>query len=82
MIATSLKMNEKMEELLPRENSFFPFTAFYESYSIYTGGSVPWHWHPDVEFMLLLQGSLKTGVIIMTNGVIMIFSAASLHYNT
>ena len=59
MIATSLKMNEKMEELLPRENSFFPFTAFYESYSIYTGGSVPWHWHPDVEFMLLLQGSVK-----------------------
>ncbi len=58
MIVTSVKLKETMEEEVFRPVEAFPHTACYGNMSIYPGGYVPWHWHPDVEFAWVLQGAM------------------------
>ena len=59
MILTSLRLGEDLEEQLPRSADAFPYLACYVEMDRYPGGIVPWHWHPDVEFMCVLQGSVR-----------------------
>lgn len=59
MIATSLLLNENLQELVPRNAAEFPVYTCYENLTLHAGGYVPWHWHPDVEVIWLLQGSMR-----------------------
>ena len=59
MIITSLTLNENLEEQVPRNAAAFPVLTCYEDMSMRTGGYVPWHWHPDVEFLILIQGGIR-----------------------
>lgn len=59
MIVTPLRINENLEEQVLRPVEAFPVYACYESFALHDGGRVPWHWHPDVEFTWLLQGSIR-----------------------
>ena len=59
MILTSLVLNENLEEQLPRTAQAFPHLACYVEMNRYPGGIVPWHWHPDIEFMYVLQGTVR-----------------------
>lgn len=59
MIAAELILNENLEEKIRRITDAFPYTVYYEDMSLHPGGYVPWHWHPDVEFTVLLQGSMR-----------------------
>lgn len=59
MIVTSLLLNENLEEQLPRTEQAFPYLACYVEMNRYPGRAVPWHWHPDIEFLYVLQGSVR-----------------------
>lgn len=59
MMITSLMLNEDLEERLPKTADAFPHLACYVEMDRYPGRCVPWHWHPDVEFLWVLQGSLR-----------------------
>lgn len=59
MIAMSLSLNENLQELVPRNAEEFPVYTCYENLTLHPGGYVPWHWHPDVELIWLLQGGMR-----------------------
>ncbi len=71
MIITSLRLGEDLEEQLPRGADAFRYLACYVEMARYPGGIVPWHWHPDVEFMCVLQGSVR----LSTNNACHVLSA-------
>lgn len=59
MIVSALKINESLEEQVERPTAGFPHFACYEDVTMHPGGYVPWHWHPDVEFIWALQGGIR-----------------------
>lgn len=59
MIITSLRLDENLEEQLPRGEKAFPYIACYVEVDKYPGKVIPWHWHPEVEFTYVLQGSIR-----------------------
>lgn len=59
MFIHSLSLNENLQEQVPRNTAEFPLLASYGDISMFPGGHIPWHWHPDVEFTWMLQGSLR-----------------------
>lgn len=59
MIITSLHLDENLKEQLPRTEFSFPYLACYVEMNRYPGRIIPWHWHPDVEFMCVLQGTVR-----------------------
>ncbi len=59
MIITSLMLNENLQEQLPRTEEAFPYLACYVEMNRYPGGVIPWHWHSDVEFLYVLQGTVR-----------------------
>lgn len=59
MIITSLMLKENLEEQLPRTEQAFPYLACYVEMNRYPGRVIPWHWHPDVEFLYVLQGTVR-----------------------
>lgn len=50
----SLQLNENGEETLPEIRQEFPYCMKQLDYSLYF---VPWHWHEEVEFVYIEQGS-------------------------
>ncbi len=54
-----LILNENLEEDVRRPVEGFPYMLCYEEMVLRPGGFVPWHWHADVEFMWVMQGSVR-----------------------
>ena len=54
-----LRLNENLEEDLERLAEGFPHTYACEELALHPGGFSPWHWHPDVEFMWVMQGGVR-----------------------
>lgn len=59
MIATILRLNDNLEELIEKPVKGFPYFACFEDLTKHPGGYVPWHWHADIELIWVLQGSFR-----------------------
>lgn len=59
MIITALSINENLQEQVPRNTAEFPLFTCYGNITLFPGGYVPWHWHPDIELFWLLQGTMR-----------------------
>ena len=59
MIITSLLLDDNLEEQLPKAAEAFPYLACYVEMDRYPGKVIPWHWHSYVEFIYVLQGSVR-----------------------
>lgn len=59
MIVDRLDIRDNLEEILSHSAKPFPHTSYYVEPLKYPGGYIPWHWHRDVEFVYIVQGSLK-----------------------
>lgn len=84
MIITSLMLNENLEEQLPRTGNAFPYLACYVEMDRYPGRSIPWHWHPNLEFIWVLQGSYRlstsNGCHVISAGEGAFINSNRLHY--
>ncbi len=84
MIITSLMLNENLEEQLPKTTDAFPHLACYVEMDRYPGRAVPWHWHPDLEFIWVLQGSYRlstsNGCHVISAGEGAFVNSNRLHY--
>lgn len=84
MIATSLLLNENLQELVPRNAEEFPVYTCYENLTLHPGGYVPWHWHPDAELIWMLQGSMRlctnNHTILIQTGEGAFINSNMLHY--
>lgn len=59
MIVDSLNIKDNLEEILSHSAKPFPHTSYYVEPLKYPGGYIPWHWHRDVEFIYIVQGTIK-----------------------
>ena len=59
MIATILRLNDNLEELIEKPVKGFSYFACFEDLTKHPGGYVPWHWHADIELIWVLQGSFR-----------------------
>lgn len=58
MFKTFLLLNDNLEEKVPHSAQAFPYVASRVEINQYYGNYVPWHWHQDVEWILVIQGRL------------------------
>lgn len=54
-----LRLNENLEEDVEHPVEGFPHMYDCDEVARHPGGHVPWHWHGDVEFMWVMQGSIR-----------------------
>lgn len=54
-----LRLNENLEEDVLHPVEGFPHMYDCDEIIGHPGGLVPWHWHADVEFMWVMQGSMR-----------------------
>lgn len=75
--------NEYQKELKKHGSDDFPFLVSYEQLSRYKSGSFLWHWHPELEITLILEGQMlyKVNQCIyhMKRGEILLGNANVLH---
>lgn len=84
MIVNQLEIKETGEEVLAHSNNPFPHTSYYVEPEKFPGGFIPWHWHPDVEVIFVLQGrmELKTNFreYVLSAGDAVFVNSNVLHY--
>lgn len=54
-----LKATKGGRETLPRGTSSFPCAGYYTNIEDHITGDIPWHWHEEIEFFVVLGGSCK-----------------------
>lgn len=54
-----ISINENKKELKQHGNYEFPLHISYEVLSHYEKGAFLWHWHPEIELTLFLEGSME-----------------------
>jgi len=54
-----IKINDDKKEVKLHGTYEFPLAVNYEELSKYDRGSFIWHWHPEVEFTLILKGEIE-----------------------
>ncbi len=59
MIIKQLSVSDNLQELPPNAGKAFPLTAYYSDLSSWNSRAVPWHWHRELEFLLVLQGRIE-----------------------
>lgn len=59
MIIKQISVSDNLEERVPNAGTAFPLAAHYVDLSGWPSRAVPWHWHRELEFLLLLQGKLE-----------------------
>jgi mannose-6-phosphate isomerase-like protein (cupin superfamily) len=55
----AVTINSNGEELEKHGTSEFPIACYEEDLSEYT---VPWHWHEDLEIILIISGSARVSI--------------------
>lgn len=78
-----IETDEDGRELTTHGASDFPCASYDEWFSKFFGGEVPWHWHDEVEIVLVVEGSTKVECIgksdILNAGEMIFVNAGALH---
>ena len=53
-----LKINQEKKEMKSHGSYEFPLLVSYEKLSYFETGSFPWHWHPEIELTLVMEGDI------------------------
>lgn len=59
MIIKHLTVDENLQEFPANAGKAFPLTAHYTDLGQWAAPTVPWHWHRQLEFCVILQGRLE-----------------------
>ena len=59
MIVDHLTVDKNLQEFPANAGKDFPLTVHYSDLANWATPSVPWHWHRELEFSVLLQGKLS-----------------------
>lgn len=54
-----LPVNAEQMELTQHGSSLFPLGVYQDEFSLYAMHTVPWHWHPEVEFAVVVRGKVE-----------------------
>lgn len=84
MFKTFLLLNDNLEEKVPHSAQAFPYVASRVEINRYHGNYVPWHWHRDVEWILVIQGRLQLTMnnhsYVLSEGEGAFINSNMLHY--
>ena len=71
------------KELTTHGSHDFPCGSYDERFSHFVGGEVPWHWHDEIEVVLVIEGATKVECLntsdIVRTGEIIFINANTLH---
>lgn len=59
MRITEIRRDATLRELETRGTPMFPFAAYDNDIDAFITGDVPWHWHAEVEWMIVRKGLLQ-----------------------
>lgn len=54
-----LELDDNMYQATPADTLLFPCTAYFTDIKNKFAGELPWHWHEEVEMLLVKKGSIK-----------------------
>lgn len=54
-----LKIDQEQKEIKSHGSYAFPVLISYERLSYFDTGEFPWHWHPEIELTLVLEGRIS-----------------------
>ncbi|WP_438462921.1 AraC family transcriptional regulator [Marinomonas sp. PE14-40] len=78
-----IETDENGRELTTHGASDFPCSSYDEVFSAFYGGEVPWHWHDEVEIVLVVRGRTKVECIgkseTLEAGEMIFVNAGALH---
>lgn len=78
-----LETEKNGRELTAHGNDDFPCAIYDECFSEFFGGEVPWHWHDEIEIVLVTEGATKVECIntseIVQAGEMIFINAGILH---
>lgn len=78
-----IQINEKNKELKHHGQIQFPILVSYEQLSTYPTGSFIWHWHPEIEITLVLEGEIlyriQDKTYLLTKGNILFGNVNTVH---
>ena len=52
-------IDDKMREILDDISPDFPYVVHRDETKNFLGGYVPWHWHEEIEFTYVVEGTLE-----------------------
>lgn len=55
----NIKTDETGRELVDHGDTWFPIAAYDEYFSKFVLNEVPWHWHEEIELVIVCEGSTK-----------------------
>ena len=78
-----IKTNEFQKEIKEHGNYYFPFLVSREKLSQYEHGSFLWHWHPEIEFTLVIKGKMLYKInnesFLICQGQALLGNSSTLH---
>uniref|UniRef100_A6VUH3 Cupin 2 conserved barrel domain protein n=1 Tax=Marinomonas sp. (strain MWYL1) TaxID=400668 RepID=A6VUH3_MARMS len=78
-----IETEENGRELTTHGSHDFPCESYDEHFSHFVGGEVPWHWHDEIEVVLVIEGATKVECInssdIVKTGEMVFINANTLH---
>ena len=78
-----IKTDSQGQELTTHGDASFPCASYDELFSHFINGEVPWHWHDEVEIVLVVNGATKLECIghsaVLQQGEMVLINAGVLH---
>ncbi|WP_162064374.1 helix-turn-helix domain-containing protein [Vibrio taketomensis] len=78
-----IKTDEQGKELTVHGSNDFPCAVYDEKFSEFLNGEVPWHWHQEIEIVLVVAGATKLECIgssdVVTQGDVILVNSGALH---
>ncbi|MDL2237092.1 AraC family transcriptional regulator [Christensenellaceae bacterium OttesenSCG-928-K19] len=62
IVKQAIVVNKDLRELESHGNPAFPLEVYIDELERFSQRKVPWHWHPEFEFGVMLKGSMVLGV--------------------
>lgn len=59
----NIKTDNTYKELIEHGSTSFPIAGYDEYFSMFTTKEVPWHWHEELELVVVVQGSFKLEIL-------------------
>ncbi|WP_294372899.1 helix-turn-helix domain-containing protein [uncultured Clostridium sp.] len=78
-----IPVDENLLETVSHGSFDFPMNAYYNDFSKYYMNVINWHWHPEIEFTIILKGKVEyhteNEVLILNEGEGIFVNANKLH---